>query len=121
MNPYWWHAATLAALAFTIYQLSTLGAAMSDQQQAVDALTAQVAKVGAEVSAAHDSLVAELADVKAQLANAGVAEQVDLSGLAAAIQSVDDLNPDAPAEEPAVDPVVEDVPAEPTPEDTTPF
>lgn len=95
---HYWYAAILAALAFAIYQLATLGAAMSDQQAAVDALTAQVQKIGQEVSAAHDALVAELADVKTQLANAGVAEQVDLSGLTAAIQTVDDLNPDAPAE-----------------------
>ena len=68
----------------------------------VDELDTQVAKIGAEVKTAVDTqavLVAEVADLKAQI-EAG--DTVDLSGLEAAvanvgtaIQSVDDLIPDA--------------------------
>lgn len=92
---YFFHAATLSALAFVLYQLATIGRYLMATQADVDKLTAQVNKIGSEVSAAHAVLVSELADVKAQLAAAGAAEQVDLSGLAAAIQNVDDINPDA--------------------------
>jgi hypothetical protein len=99
MSHYWFSAAILATQSFAIYQLATLGGTMSDQQAQIDNLTAQVIKAGQEVASAHDALVAELADVKDQLANAGVAEQVDLSNLAAAIQQVDDINPDAVAPE----------------------
>lgn len=112
----YWLAAVFAALSFAIFQLSTLGAAMSDQQTAVDALTAQVVKVGEEVSAAHDALVTELASVKEQLANAGVADQVDLSGLSAAIQAVDDLNPDVVVDPVVEEPVVEEPADEPVQE-----
>lgn len=82
-------------------------------QEDVDKLAAQVVKVGQEVTQAHSALVAELEDVKAQLAAAGVADKVDLSALAAAIQSVDDLNPDpvvpdeVPVPEEPVEPPVE--------------
>lgn len=43
MNPYFFHAATLAALSFTIYQLSTLGKAIMSTQDQVDALSAPTA------------------------------------------------------------------------------
>lgn len=109
MNTHFWFAAILAALSFTIYQTTTIGRHLMATQQDVDALTAQVVKIGDEVKTAHAVLVAELADVKAQLAAAGSADKVDLTGLAAAIQNVDDINPDPtvearveqPAEEPA--------------------
>ena len=120
--PYWFDAALFAATSFVIIQLTVIGRNIMGLQTQVDSLTAQVAKIGNEVTAAHDALVAELASVKDQLANAGVAETVDLSGLTAAIQAVDDLNPDVveqPAEEPA--PVLtEDAPAEPV-QDAPPF
>lgn len=105
MNTHFWFAAILAALSFTIYQTTTIGRQLMATQQEVDALTAQVIKIGDEVKTAHAVLVAELADVKAQLAAAGSADKVDLTGLTAAIQNVDDINPDpvvdVPVEEPA--------------------
>lgn len=112
MNTHFWFAAILAALGFTIYQTTTIGRHLMATQQDVDALTAQVVKIGDEVKTAHAVLVAELADVKAQLAAAGSADKVDLTGLAAAIQNVDDINPDPepePVEEPA-NPVLENDP-----------
>lgn len=105
---YFFNAATLAALSFVLYQLSTLGRYLMATQADVDKLTAQVEKIGVEVKTVHAVLVNELDDVKAQLAAAGAAEKVDLTGLAAAIQNVDDINPDA------VD-VPEDVPADDVP------
>lgn len=71
------------------------GTIMSEVQDAVDALTAQVVHVRDEVTAA-------IADLEAQIA-AGVAAP-DLTALKAAVQSVDDIVADAPA------PVEEDVP-----------
>lgn len=109
-------ATLLATTGFALIQLSTIGRYLMATQADVDKLTAQVGKIGDEVRAAHTVLVSELADVKAQLAAAGAAEQVDLTGLAAAIQNVDDINPDpAPTDEPAAEPAVEPV------EDTPPF
>lgn len=110
MNTHFWFAAILAALSFTIYQSTTIGRQLMATQQDVDALTTQVEKIGVEVKAAHALLVSELADVKVQLAAAGTT--VDLSGLAAAIQSVDDINPDrveAATEEPVEAPVEDTV------------
>lgn len=105
--PYWFDAALFAAMAYAITQLSLIGRQLMATQQDVDALTAQVVKIGDEVKTAHAVLVTELADVKAQLAAAGSADKVDLTGLAAAIQNVDDINPD-PAEEPVVEEPVEE-------------
>lgn len=115
---HYWLAAVFAALSFAILQLSTIGRQLMSTQEVVDALTAQVVKVRAEVVNARDALTAELDNVKAQLASAGVAEKVDLSGLSAAIQAVDDINPDPVpvVEEPVVDLSVE----EPT-QDEPPF
>lgn len=89
MTTYFFHAATLAALSFAIYQLSVLGKAVMSQQETIDALTDQVIKIGSEVQ----NVKAELAKVQAQVDELGV--PVDLTDLTAAIQSVDDLNPDA--------------------------
>jgi hypothetical protein len=114
VNPYWLHAATLTALAFLLYQTSLIGRHIVATQEQVDALTAQVQKVGVEVQ----NVKAALADVQAQLADAGVpADVVDLSGLVAAVQAVDVLNPD-----PVVDPVdpVEPPADEVVPTDETP-
>lgn len=86
---YFFHAATLAALAFVIVQLSVIGKVIMSQQDSIDALTAQVVKIGSEVQ----NVKAELAKVQAQVDELGV--PVDLSALTLAIQSVDDLNPDA--------------------------
>lgn len=118
MNPYFFDAAILAGLSFAIYQSSVIGKAIMSTQEVVDALTAQVVKVRAEVISARDTLTAELDNVKAQLANAGVAEQVDLSGLTAAIQSVDDITPDPV---PVVEEPVAEGPVEEPVQDAPPF
>lgn len=79
-------------------------------QDSVDAIVAQLGKAKGEV-------VAKIAEVQAALDAAGVpAEQVDLSALVAAAQSLDDVVPDAvvgvPVEVPADEPVAVEVPAE---------
>lgn len=93
---YFFHSATLFALSFVIYQLSTIGRHLMSMQETVDALTAQVAKIQSEVIAARDVLTVRLAEVQAQLDAAG--SPVDLSALENAIQALDDINPDEPAE-----------------------
>lgn len=99
MNQHFWFAFTLAALSFAIYQLTTIGRFLMATQAEVDALTNQVVKIGSEVQ----NVKSELVKVQAQVDALGV--PVDLTGLTAAIQSVDDLNPDAqPAGEPVTDP-----------------
>ena len=91
---YLWAGATLAAFAFITMQLSTLGAAMSDQQQAIDALTTQVDHIYTEVTSAAAALTARLDDLQAQIDNGVPAEELDLTALAAGIQKLDDLTPD---------------------------
>jgi cell division protein FtsB len=102
---YYFAAAILAAISFAIYQLATLGAAMSDQQQAIDALTAQVDKISTEVTSAHAAIVTELDIVRQQLADSNT--PVDLTALTDAVQKLDDLNPDAvvPSDVPVDEPV----------------
>ena len=114
--PYWFDAALFAALAFAITQLSLIGRCLMATQKQVDELTVQVVKINDEVKASAAVLKAELESVKEQLAAANVpAETVDLAALAAAIQAVDDINPDpeddeeVPVGEPVVDPVEEPV------------
>lgn len=116
---YFFTAAILAALAFVLLQLSTIGRHLMATQADVDALVVQVVKIGDEVKSAAAVLKAELESVKEQLAAAGAAETVDLTGLAAAIQVVDDINPDyveedvvEDVEDAPVDVPVEDAPAE---------
>ena len=105
---YWIDAAILTALAFTLYQLSLIGRHLMSTQEQVDQLTVQVVKINDEVKASAAILKEELSSVKEQLAAANVpAETVDLTALAAAIQAVDDINPD-PAEEPVVEEPVEE-------------
>ena len=120
--PYWFDAAMLAALSFAILQLTLQGRSIMSTQAAVDSVVAQLGKARGEIVAARDELVAKIVDLQNQL-DAGVpAEQVDLSGLKAVAQSLDDIVPDAveetddedeevevPVEEPVVDPVVEPV------------
>ena len=120
--PYWFDAALFAALAFAILQLSTIGRSLMSTQAAVDSVVTQLVKARGEIVAAKDQLVAKIVDLQNQL-DAGVpAEQVDLSGLKAVAQSLDDIVPDAveetededeevevPVEEPVVDPVPEPV------------
>lgn len=92
----WLLAATLLAQAFSIFQsLHLERQIMSSAQDAVDAVVARLGK-------AKDEIVAKIADVEAQLAAAGAADQVDLSALQAAAQALDDIVPD-PAPEPPVE------------------
>ena len=91
-------AATLAALSYVIHQLATLGAAMSDQQQAIDELTTKVEHVYEEVTSAAAALTARLDELQAQIDNGVPATDLDLTALAAGIQKLDDLTPDAPSE-----------------------
>ena len=61
-------------------------------QEIVDGLVVQVGKSKTE-------LMNRLAELQLQVDSAGVAEQVDLSALSAAIQGLDDIVPDeVPAE-----------------------
>ena len=120
--PYWFDAVMLAALSFAILQLTLQGRSIMSTQAAVDSVVAQLGKAKGEIVAARDELVAKIVDLQNQL-DAGVpAEQVDLSGLKAVAQSLDDIVPDAveetddedeevevPVEEPVVDPVPEPV------------
>jgi cell division protein FtsB len=119
--PYWFDAALFAALAFAILQLSTIGRSLMSTQAAVDAVVAQLVKARGEIVAAKDQLVAKIVDLQNQL-DAGVpAEQVDLSGLKAVAQSLDDIVPDAVEEydeDEDDDEVVVD-PADPFIEDVT--
>lgn len=63
-------------------------------QDAINAIEAQLRK-------AQGELTGELASLRAQLEAAGVAEQVDLSGLAAVAEALDAIVPDpVPADEP---------------------
>lgn len=92
---------------------------MSQIQDSIDALAAQL-------SAAADSAEAKLADVEAQLAAAQSAEPaVDLSALQAAVAKVAALVPapapvDAPVEQPADPAPAADTPVDPAPADTQP-
>jgi polyhydroxyalkanoate synthesis regulator phasin len=63
-------------------------------QEAVDALTAQVAKIQTEVTGAVEALKVQIAALQA-IIDAGQ-PVIDLSGLQAAVQVLDELNPDAP-------------------------
>ena len=63
---------------------------MSKTQEKIDAIVAQRAK-------AREEILAQIAEFQAEI-DAGV--QVDLSVLTAAVQGLDDLNPDDAAEEP---------------------
>lgn len=66
---------------------------MSEVQDAVDAVVAQLGKARAEI-------VAEIANLEAQI---GAGEAPDLTALKAAAQALDDVVPDAPVEVPPVD------------------
>jgi hypothetical protein len=63
-------------------------------QDIIDAVVAQLGK-------AKDELLTQIADLNAQIANAGVAEQVDTTALTAAAQALDDIVPDAAPADPA--------------------
>jgi len=67
-------------------QLKKLGEIMSETQAKIDALAAQLAKAKAEI-------LAQVARLQEQIDAGGV---VDLTALTAAVQGLDDLNPDEP-------------------------
>lgn len=66
-------------------QLLHMEKIMGQQQAQIDALTAQIGKVRAEI-------IAKIVELQAQI-DAG--EPVDLTALKAAVQGIDDLNVDA--------------------------
>ena len=96
-------AALLAVTGFTLIHTATLGKAIMSVQAQVDALVAQLGKAKTEI-------VDKLADLTLALDDAGVAEEVDLTELAAAVQALDNVVPDPIVELPAE--VVEELPAE---------
>ena len=107
--PFYFDAALFAALGYAIIQLSMIGRHLMATQADVDTLVVQVVKISDEIKSSAAVLKAELETVKAQLAAANVpAESVNLTALAAAIQAVDDINPDVPPADPVVEPVVEE-------------
>ena len=80
----WSAAAILGALAFLLFNASTQARSIMSVQEVVDGLVEQVAKV-------KNELVTRLAELQLQV-SAG--QEVDLSALSAAIQSLDDIVPD---------------------------
>lgn len=66
-------------------------------QDIINAVVAQLGK-------AKDELLTQIADLNAQIADAGVAEQVDTTALTAVAQALDDIVPDAVVTEPTADP-----------------
>jgi hypothetical protein len=80
------------ALAREISTLTTktnrLGVVMGEVQDAVDAIVVQLGK-------AKDEILAEIANLEAQIA---AGETPDLTALKAAAQALDDVVPDAPVE-----------------------
>jgi hypothetical protein len=71
-------------------RIDRLGRKMSEVQDAVDAIVVQLGK-------AKDEILAEIANLEAQIA---AGEAPDLTALKAAAQSLDDVVPDAPVEPP---------------------
>lgn len=109
----------LIILAFILFAVSTTGRYLMSLQATIDGVVAQLAKAREEIVQARDELLAKIADVQDQLDNAEAPEDVDLTALTAAAQSLDDIVPDAPevTDEPADDVVVEvddDEPADDT-------
>jgi hypothetical protein len=101
----------LAAIAITIHrdiirsiERHTMSITVN-VQAVIDAAVAQLTKAHTELA---DRLEAATLGIQAQLVEAGVAEQVDLSALTAIAQQIDDLVPDAVVD-PAVDPEVDEV------------
>lgn len=95
-------AAVLLTQAFTLFAISAQGRQLMSQQAELDNLTALVKKGTAEVV----GLVAALRD---EIAAGVPAEQLDLTGLSAAAQALDDIVPDVPE---VADELPADVPVE---------
>ena len=81
---------TIAGYALTIESIERL---RMSTQSAIDAVVAQLTKAHTE------QLEAATLGIQAQLVDAGVADKVDLSALAAIAQKLDDLVPDAEVDE----------------------
>ena len=103
-------ALTFLILAFVLFAVSTTGRQVMSVQESIDSVVAQLTKARAEIVQARDELLASIADVQEQLDSVEAPEDVDLTALTAAAQSLDDIVPDAP-EVPDEEPV-EDVPAD---------
>lgn len=71
--------------------LSQIGIKIMALQEDVDLLTAQVNKVMTEIVNAKQALLDQIAALEAQIANN---QPVDLTALKAAVQAIDDINPD---------------------------
>ena len=84
---------TIAGYALTIESIERL---RMSTQSAIDAVVAQLTKAHTELA---DQLEAATLGIQAQLVDAGVADTVDLSALAALAQKLDDLVPDAEVDE----------------------
>jgi len=92
--------AILAYLAYQIWTLTTLERTVMSLQETVDQLTEKLA-------VAYGEIVAEIAELKAQVEAAGVAEQVDFTALQKAADALDNLVPDEQVE-PKVEPIKRD-------------
>jgi hypothetical protein len=98
-------------LAFILFAISTTGRHIMSVQTTIDAVVAQLTKARQEIVQARDELLAGIAEVQEQLDNAEAPEDVDLTALTAAAQSLDDIVPDAP-EVPADQPAEVEAPTE---------
>lgn len=68
---------------------------MTSQQATVDAITAQLTKVKAEVVGSRDALLDQIKALKDQIAAGIEAAQLDLSGLETVAADLDALTPDS--------------------------
>ena len=86
-----------------VYQLHRLKQRILMAQNTIDQVVAQLTKVEGEVVATRDALLAEIKDLKDQIANGVTPTELDLSGLLDVAERLDQLTPD-PADDDAVDP-----------------
>lgn len=87
-------ATTITVLTYQLQKLHNIERKLDMSQEAIDAITAQLAKVETEVVDTRDNLLAEIKDLKDQIANGVPAPELDLAGLTAVAQRLDDLTPD---------------------------
>lgn len=87
-------ATTITVLTYQLQKLHNIERKLDMSQDAIDAITAQLAKVETEVVDTRDNLLAEIKDLKDQIANGVPAPELDLAGLTAVAQRLDDLTPD---------------------------
>jgi len=96
VTPVIFDALTFLILAFILFAVSTTGRHIMSTQAAIDTVVAQLTKARQEIVQARDELLAGIAEVQEQLDNTEAPEDVDLTALTAAAQSLDDIVPDAP-------------------------